>query len=307
MSLSVKETASMLAQYEKDHKTGMDIETIAQEIRNYTSGYPYLVSRICECIENDLGRNWTKSGVQEAVKLILLVKCTLFDDLGKNIANYEELSDLLYDMVINGQDYTYNLTNRAIDLGVTFGYLKKQGGQVLIDNMFFELIIYDHFSMEKKLKGIRIDRVLPNEIIEDGKFDMELCVKKFAEHYYELYRESGKKFLEDECRMLFLTYIKPLINGAGFYHVESETRDTKRMDVVIDYQTEQFIVELKLWYGEVAHVAAYEQLYNYLKSKNKDTGFLLTFDFRKNGNIGEPQFKWVEHKGKKIFDVTVGY
>jgi hypothetical protein len=51
---------------------------------------------------------------------------------------------------------------------------------------------------------------------------------------------------------------------------------------------------------------AFEQICGYLESKNKDTGFLLTFDFRKNENVKQPQFKWVEHKGKKIFDVIVG-
>jgi len=135
---------------------------------------------------------------------------------------------------------------------------------------------------------------------------MEIAIKKFMEHYYELYSESGIKFLESECRMLFLTYIRPLINGNGFYHIEAETRDRERMDIVIDFGGEQFIVELKLWYGEASHEKALEQLAGYLDSKNKDTGYLLTFDFRKENNIGKPQAKWVEHKGKRIFDCMVG-
>jgi len=106
---------------------------------------------------------------------------------------------------------------------------------------------------------------------------------------------------------LFLTYLKPLINGKGFYHIESETRNARRMDVVVDYLTEQFIVELKLWYGEAAHNEAYDQLCGYLESKNKDVGFLLTFDFRSDKNIGKPQSKWIEHNGKKIFDCIIGF
>jgi len=166
-----------------------------------------------------------------------------------------------------------------------------------VDNLIFETVIYNHFITRKRIKGIRIDKVLPNEIIENNKFNMELCVEKFAQHYYELYKESGKKFLEEECRMLFLTYIKPLLNGGGFCHVESETRNAKRMDI---------IVELKLWYGEASHEKALEQLAGYLDSKNKDTGYLLTFDFRKEDNTGKPQAKWAEHKGKRIFDCMAG-
>jgi hypothetical protein len=306
MSLSEKEIASMLAEYESDHKTGMDIEAIAKEIRAYTNGYPYLVSRICLNIEEDLGKDWTVTGVRRAVKAMLNETNLLFDDLGKNMVSNEELSSLLYDIVVNGQSYGYNLTNPAMELGFIFGFLKKQDEQVAIDNLIFESVIYSHFMTEKKIKGIRISKVLPKEVIEDGKFDMRLCVEKFAEHYYELYRESGKQFLENECRMLFLTYLKPLINGAGFYHVESETRDAKRMDIIVDYNSEQFIVELKLWYGEVSHEKALEQIAGYLDSKNKDTGYLLTFDFRKENNTGKPRTEWVEHKGKRILDVMVG-
>ncbi|MCL2845161.1 MAG: ATP-binding protein [Chitinivibrionia bacterium] len=307
MSLSVKEIASMLMEYEKDHKSGMDIQAVAQEIRDYTSGYPYLVSRICQRIENNLNKNWTKNGVLEAVKLILLEKSTLIDDLGKNILADKELSDLLYDITINGEDYKFNTTDYAMDLGHTFGYIKNQNGKAVIDNTIFELIIYEHFITEKQRKGIRINRVLSNDVIKDGKFDMKLCIEKFTQHYYELYRESGKDFLENECRMLFLTYLRPLINGAGFYHIESETRNARRTDVIVDYNTEQFIVELKRWYGDSAHKEAYDQLCGYLDGKNKDVGFLLTFDFRSEKNIGKPQSKWIEHKGKNIFDCIVGF
>jgi len=306
MSFNETEIASMLAEYENDHKTGMDIGAISKEIRAYTSGYPYLVSRICQKIEEELNKDWTIKGVQNAVKIILNEPNLLFDDLGKNMENNEELSNLLYDIVVNGQSYGYNMTNPAMELGFIFGFLRKQAECVAVDNLIFETVIYNHFITRKRIKGIRIDRVLPNEIIENNKFDMPLCIEKFAQHYYELYGASEKKFLENECRMLFLTYIKPLINGAGFCHVESETRNAKRMDVIVDYNTEQFIVELKLWYGEASHEKALEQLVGYLDSKNKDTGYLLTFDFRKENNIGKPQAKWVEHKGKRIFDCEVG-
>jgi len=306
MSLNEKEIASMLNEYENDHKTGMDIEGISKEIRAYTNGYPFLVSRLCQIIDEDLQKNWTVNGVKQAVKVILNEPNLLFDDLGKNMESNAELSNLLYDIVINGQGYAYNLTNPAMELGFIFGFLKKQGEQVAVDNLIFESVIYSHFITKNMIKGINIKRVLPNEIIENGKFNMELCVEKFAQHYYELYRESGKKFLEEECRMLFLTYLKPLINGAGFYNVESETRNAKRMDVVVDYKTEQFIVELKLWYGEMAHEKAYEQLFDYLASKGKDVGYLLTFDFRKEENVGSPQVKRVEYKGKSFFDCIVG-
>lgn len=43
--------------------------------------------------------------------------------------------------------------------------------------------------------------------------------------------------------------MKPIINGVGNSYVEAETRSRERMDLVIDYRGEQFIIELKIWRG----------------------------------------------------------
>ena len=74
---------------------------------------------------------------------------------------------------------------------------------------------------------------------------------------------------------------------------------------MIDYLKQQFILELKIWYGDSRHEDAYEQLANYLNSKNLDRGYLLTFDFRKKGDNSFSENKWIEWDGKQIFDVVL--
>ncbi|MCL2261344.1 MAG: AAA family ATPase [Fibromonadales bacterium] len=308
MSLNEKEIASMLTEYENDHKTGMDIEAISKEIRAYTNGYPYLVSRICQYIENDLDKNWTLQGVQNAVKEMLFEQSTLFDDIFKNIESNPDLKDLLRELTVGNRAYSYNIDNQAIQLAAIYGIVEKRDRLVAIHNRIFEVRITNYFATEKDmLKNRIIPSSLINLVAGKEKFDMPLFLEKFANHYYEIYHNKDIDFLERECRLLFITYLRPYINGTGFYHLESETRDGERTDVIIDYNSEQFVVELKLWYGYVAHEDAFEQIAGYLDSKNKDTGYLLTFDFRKEQNVGKPQVKWVEHKGKKIFDIIVGF
>ncbi|MDR2731938.1 MAG: hypothetical protein LBB36_01835 [Fibromonadaceae bacterium] len=308
MSLCEKEIASMLAEYENDHKTGMDVEALAKEIRAYTSGYPYLVSRLCQIIDRDLNKNWTINGVQEAVKEILFEQSTLFDDIFKNIESNPDLKELLRELTVGNRAYSYNIDNQAIQIASVYGIVEKRERLVAIHNRIFEVRIANYFASEKELLK---NRIIPSSIINlvagKEKFDMPLFLEKFANHYYEIYHKNDIDFLERECRLLFITYLRPYINGTGFYHLESEIREGERTDVIVDYNSEQFVVELKLWYGEVAHDDAFEQLAGYLESKNKDIGYLLTFDFRKTQNTGKPQIKWVEHKGKKILDVLVGF
>jgi len=302
MSFSAPEITTMLNEYEKDNKLGMDAKAISEEIRAYTSGYPFLVSRLCKIIDEDLEKDWTINGVQKAVKLLLKERNTLFDDLSHNIENNRELFDLLHSLIVEGKKVTYNNLNSTMNLALTFGILQVQefDNSLAVDNKIFETAICDYFISLNCVRSQKdITRTIESDIIENGKFNMALAIKKFMQHYYELYNKSNEKFLESECRLLFLTFLRPLINGAGFYHIESETRNLRRTDLIIDYGTEQFIVELKIWHGEQKHEKVHEQLIGYLNSKNKSEGYLLTFDFRKR-RVKKPSAKWVR-KGKKKF------
>ena len=101
-----------------------------------------------------------------------------------------------------------------------------------------------------------------------------------------------------------LSFITPLLNGQGNCYIESQFTDMRRMDVVVDFEGQQIIVELKLWRGEAAHEETYEQLLGYMDSKNAKEGFLLTIDFLKQ-KTEEYKNEWKEFGGKRIFDVVV--
>ena len=307
MSFNPDEIATMLKEYETEHNTDMNIAEIAEEIYSYTSGYPFLVSRICQCIEKELNKDWTTDGVRKAVKILLEEKNTLFDDVFKNLENDKEFYDYIYELLILGYIKPYMIYDPIVSTGVRYEFFKKLGNgsdRVVISNKIFELLMTDYY-ISKDLRGKKqITEVFRRDVIKDDRFDMELCLRKFADHYTEIYNESDRKFLERHGRLLFLSYLKPLINGQGFYHMESQFTDLRRMDIVVDFGLDQFIVELKLWKGEKHEEEAYKQLLSYMETKKVDIGYLLTFDFRKEKNK-TPKAEWIEIDGKKIFDVIV--
>lgn len=82
MSFSKEGIAGMLNEYENDYHTGMDIDGIAGLLYDYTSGYPFLVSKICKLIDEEASKSqkftaatiysaWTRTGFNEAVRMIL--------------------------------------------------------------------------------------------------------------------------------------------------------------------------------------------------------------------------------------------
>jgi hypothetical protein len=303
MSFNPTEIATMLTEYENDHKTGMSVKTISIEIHNYTSGYPFLVSRICQIIDEKLDRDWTVKGVQNAVQILLFEKNTLFDDLFKNLENNKELSEYLYNLLILNGSRSYITFNSTVLIGDRYGYIKNVNGQAAVSNRIFELLMTDYYIEKDLCEKKKVNNVEQYDIVNDNKFNMELCLRKFAEHYAEIFNDNDLEFFERHGRLLFLSYLKPLINGLGFYHIESQFTDSRRMDIVVDFAKQQFIIELKLWRGKQYQADSYKQLCGYLDSKGTDTGYLLTFNFRKETKIHKAE--WIEIDGKKIFDVMV--
>jgi hypothetical protein len=212
----------------------------------------------------------------------------------------------MYSILITGKIVNFVIDNSLINLGAMYGFLKNVTGKAAVSNRIFEIRMANYFISKESSAGMKreITGVLQNDIVKDGRFDMELCLRKFAAHYAELFSESDYKFIEKHGRMLFLMYLKPLINGQGFYHIESQFTDLRRMDLVVDFGQEQFLIELKLWRGEAKHQDAYRQLLGYIESKNAATGYLLTFDLRKKENK-RPHAKWVKADGRRLFDVVV--
>ena len=154
MSFTVEEIEGMLNEYNDEHSCVMLVRECAKTIFEYTSGYPYLVSKICKLIDERCGENWTKQGVSDAVKILLREANPLFDDLRKKITDYPELRAMLYAILFRGESYPYNPDNFAIDIGTMFGFIKEKNGQVVIANRIFETRLYNLFLSEELTNSI---------------------------------------------------------------------------------------------------------------------------------------------------------
>jgi hypothetical protein len=302
MSFNPDEIGSMLMQYREDMGIVFDTAGIAQDIYRLTSGYPYLVSRICKIIDERLDKRWDSEGIRDAVKIILNEKSTLFDDVIKNIKNNADIRKTVYSLLIKGQTVMYNFD--AYEKGIMYGLFAEKNGKLVMHNKIFEERIYNYLLEDDRLLEMTegITQVSINQFIDDGVLNMEKVMLKFQEFMKEEYREEDVKFYETHGRMIFLSFLKPVLNGAGFRYVEPQTRQNKRMDLVLTYNKKQYIVELKIWNGRKYEEKGIEQLCDYLDIQNSDIGYLLIFNFNKNKEFSS---KWIEVRGKKIFEVIV--
>ena len=97
--------------------------------------------------------------------------------------------------------------------------------------------------------------------------------------------------MEAEGRERFITYVSAIINGTGTYSIEEQTRDQRRMDLVIHYLGRRYIIELKIWRGERYNSEGEQQIIDYLNYWGLNTGYMLSFSFNRNKQSGVKQVR----------------
>ncbi len=314
MSFSKQEIAGMLQEYERDYETGMDVDGIAGLLYDYTSGYPYLVSRLCMLIDEKVSKSecfggrrnaWTRDGFLEAERMLLMEKNPLFESLVNKLTDYPELEEMLDGLLFSGRAVAYNSLNPVISVGEMFGFLKERNGMAEPANRIFDTLLYNYFLSIKEMRSTDIYQASLeeyNQFVWDGHLNMRRVLEKFTAHFHELYGDSDERFVEEEGRKFFLLYLRPIINGTGNYYVETRTRGLRRTDVIVDYRGERFIVEMKIWRGEEYHKRGEQQLAGYLEDYNKKEGYLLSFNFNKKKQVGVRE---VMVGDKKIIEAVV--
>ncbi len=171
MDFSKEDIGGMLEEYEQDYKTGMDTWGMAGLIYDYTSGYPFLVSKLCKIIDEQISGSpdypdkrsfWTKNGFLEVVKILLAEKNTLLESLIGKLEAYPELKSVLYSLLFCGQDIAYNPDDSLTDMALMFGFIKKEGEKIAVANRIFETRIYNYFLTATAMKSfMRKTKIFP--------------------------------------------------------------------------------------------------------------------------------------------------
>ena len=311
LSFAPHEIETMLQDYSLDKQIPLDISAIAERLYYYTSGYPYLVSKLCkfideEIIPNRADKNWWLDDVETAFKMIVdgSYTTTLFDSLSKNLENNRELYELIFHIVINGKSLNFTIANPVINLAHLYGILRpsKQGG-CHVHNRIFEQRIYAYMLSKSMLTQYgNINGFGGPEYYTAEGLDVKLILQRFQAFMQENHSHRDVKFLEREGRLLFLAFLKPIMNGKGFEFKEPTVADEQRMDIVITYQNKRYVIELKRWYGQKYHQEGLQQLSDYLDIYSLKQGYLLIYDFNKGKSYKD---ELIQFQDKDIFAVWV--
>ena len=176
-----------------------------------------------------------------------------------------------------------------------YGFIVNDHNTVAIANKIFEMRLYKYFVGESRFAQDMRREALKNkpEFIKNGELNIPLIMERFIDSQ-KIIRNmddeaAEKRFIEEEGREKFLTYISPIINGVGTYSVEDQSADGMRMDVVLHYNGKRYIIELKIWHGNRYNEEGENQIIRYLERFGLTTGYMLSFNFNKEKQPGVEQ------------------
>lgn len=163
MSFSPQEISTILNEYCLGNSISMAVDKLSEELYFFTGGYPFLVSRLCQIIDEKIyetdKKPWNIVDIQSAVKMILEEKNTLFDSLIKNLENNKDLYEYIEDIIVRGNDKNFNNDNPLIELGMLYGYFKNKDGKVNISNKIFSEKIYNYIISKLENNYSKIDKI----------------------------------------------------------------------------------------------------------------------------------------------------
>ena len=249
---------------------------------------------------------WTEYGIEEAVKLLLSeTGNSLFDSLTGKLSIYPDLRNKLRAILLRGETFAWLPYDEEQQQLFMFGFIRNEHNTVAVSNRIFERLLYAHFIGESDRNNDlkqEASEIKSTFVEDDGWLDIPKIMEHFITEHNRIHEGQEEKFVENEGRERFVTYVSAIINGTGTYDIEPQTRDHRRMDMVIHYLGRRYIIELKIWHGDRYNQNGEAQIKGYLEYFNLTTGYMLSFNFNKRKTTG---VKRVEIDDKVLFEGTV--
>ncbi len=264
-------------------ETGQVFDTeVKQEIWRLTQGQPWLSNAlanqiVAKVLKNDFTQNIRLAHVAQAKEELIERRDTHLDSLVDKLR--EPRVKYIAEAIINGSSPDFDRLNDDIS------YLRDLGLIAPKPPVRFANPIYQEIIPRVLSYGFQIslpqDYVEPQWYIKDGKLDMEALLKAFTKFYR---RNSdawlGKyDFREVGRQLLLMAFLQRIINSGG--RIEREMAvGNGRCDLFIEYGTDQFIIELKLYHDEFSREDGIEQAARYLDKLGMNKAYLILFETR---------------------------
>ena len=254
-----------------------------------------LVNRLAQILTEELDIPKTETiamaHFSKAHRQLLRGRNTNIEHLITNIRRDPRFEKILMRITAYEDGVDFNLRDALIDELATYGVISEGvDGMCEIANPIYLYSILQAFK--PAVNGLE-EEYFPEDTGESfldyltpaGQMDMERLLNNFR----DFIARAGFKILqvpdtpqESVGRYLLLTYLDQFVKlVGGFMYIEVQT-GRGRIDILITHNDRKYIVETKVWRGEIHYQAGKKQLAAYLKLEGAVQGYYVVFDHRRN-------------------------
>lgn len=291
-NFTLEQVRQLLGQY-TDEIGQIFAPSVIESIHKQTAGQPFLVNRIAQILTEDLdipkAQTISPSHFDQAHVHILSENNTNLTHLTTNIQKDRRFENLLMKIVSYDKGVPFILHNDIISALTTYGVIAKDAsGMCEIVNPIYQQCIMQTFR--PLINGLE-DRYFPENANEDfwdyltpaGHIKMEPLLDNFRDFItragYKILQvpETPQEFVGQYLLSAYLDQFVRTVGGAMFLEVPT---GRGRMDLLISYNQQKYIVETKIWEGARRYAAGKKQLASYLKLEGTLEGYYIVFDHR---------------------------
>ena len=308
-NFTLEQVHGLLSQYTDEVGQVFEPEVV-ESIHKETAGQPVLVNGLARILTENLDIPKT-----EPITMAHFLKAHLqlvrgrnvnIQHLTTNIRRDRRFERILMDIMSYEDGLDFNLHDPHIDELATYGVIVEDGdGMCQIANPIYLYCIMQAFK--PTMNGLEREYHHEDNIdgfqaylTATGQIDME----RLLDNFRDFIARAGFKILqvpdtpqESVGRHLLLTYLDLFARSVGgALSFETETGRGK-MDLLITHKGRKYIVETKVWRGDIRYQAGKKQLAAYLKLEGAVQGYYVVFDHRRNP---EPRVETEELDGVAV-------
>lgn len=292
-NFTLEQVHELLSQYTDEVGQAFASEVVAS-VHKQTAGQPVLVNRLAQILTKELDipktEPITSDHFLKAHKQLLHERNTNIQHLTTNIRRDRRFESRLIAIMSYEEGIDFNLDDDIISELATYGVITEDAdGMCQIANPIYLYRIMRTFK--PTVNGLEQEYFHEDNIdgfqgylTATGQIDME----RLLDNFRAFIARAGFKILqvpdtpqESVGRHLLLTYLDLFARSVGgVLSFETET-GRGRMDLVITRAERKYIVETKIWRGNIRYQAGKKQLAAYLKLEGGTQGYYVVFDHRR--------------------------
>ena len=291
-NFTLEQVQGLLGQYTDEVGQAFAPEVVAS-IHKQTAGQPVLVNRFAQILTEELDipktEPITMSHFLKAHIQLVRGRNINIQHLTTNIRRDRRFERILMNIMAYEEGLDFNLRDPHIDELATYGVIAEDAdGKCKIANPIYLYCILQTFK--PTMNGLEREYFHEDNIegfqgylTATGHIDME----RLLDNFRDFIARAGFKILqvpdtpqESVGRHLLLTYLDLFARSVGGVLSFEVGTGRGRMDLLITRAGRKYIVETKIWRGNIRYQMGKKQLAAYLKLEGEIQGYYVVFDHR---------------------------